>query len=161
MDTDPTRRVLDRAAAVERFGRPRDFTLVFTNGCFDLLHYGHVSLLNRARALGDRLIIGLNSDESVRRLKGDDRPVQNETARAMVLASLSTIDLVVLFGEDTPLQLIETLKPDVLVKGSDYKIDEVVGADFVKSYGGEVRLAKIVPGHSSSDVIARMTNRGD
>jgi len=133
----------------------------FTNGCFDLLHPGHVSLLGEARSSCDRLIVGLNSDDSVRRLKGDDRPVQNETARAMVLASLSTVDLVVLFGEDTPLQLIETLKPDVLVKGSDYKVDEVVGADFVKSYGGEVRLAKIVPGHSSSDVIARMTNRAE
>ena len=133
----------------------------FTNGCFDLLHPGHVSLLGEARSACDRLIVGLNNDDSVRRLKGDDRPVQNETARALVLASLSTVDLVVLFGEDTPLRLIETLKPDVLVKGSDYKIDEVVGADFVRSYGGEVKLANIVPGHSSSDVIARMTNRSE
>ncbi len=133
----------------------------FTNGCFDLLHPGHVSLLGEARSACDRLIVGLNSDDSVRRLKGDDRPVQNETARALVLASLSTVDLVVLFGEDTPLHLIETLKPDVLVKGSDYKIDEVVGSDFVRGYGGEVKLAKIVPGHSSSDVIARMTNRSE
>jgi len=131
----------------------------FTNGCFDLLHPGHVSLLGEARSACDRLVVGLNSDDSVRRLKGNDRPVQNETARAMVLASLGTVDLVVLFSEDTPLQLIETLKPDVLVKGSDYKVDEVVGADLVKSYGGEVKLAKIVPGHSSSEVIARMTNR--
>jgi len=156
-------KVVSTNAATDAVARwkARGLHVGFTNGCFDLLHPGHVSLLAEARSACDRLIVGLNSDNSVRRLKGNDRPVQNETARAMVLASLSTVDLVVLFGEDTPLQLIETLKPDVLVKGSDYKIDEVVGADFVRSYGGEVKLAHIVPGHSSSDVIARMTNRSE
>ena len=147
------------AAEVVARWRAQGLRIGFTNGCFDLLHPGHVSLLREARSACDRLIVGLNSDDSVKRLKGDDRPVQNETARALVLASLSSVDLVVLFPGDTPLALIQHLRPDVLVKGSDYKVNDVVGADFVTAYGGEVKLASLVPGHSSSEVIAKISNR--
>jgi D-beta-D-heptose 7-phosphate kinase/D-beta-D-heptose 1-phosphate adenosyltransferase len=127
----------------------------FTNGCFDLLHPGHVALLKQARAACDRLVVGLNADASVRRLKGAGRPVQNEEARAAVLGSLTSVDLVVLFEDDTPLALIEAMRPDLLVKGADYRHDEVVGGDIVESYGGKVLLATLLPGHSTSATIAR------
>lgn len=129
----------------------------FTNGCFDLLHPGHISLLRQARAACDRLIVGLNNDASVKRLKGDARPVQNEAARAAVLASLANVDLVVLFGEDTPIDLIRTVHPDVLVKGADYTVDTVVGADLVQGWGGKVVLANLIDGQSTTSTIARMT----
>jgi D-beta-D-heptose 7-phosphate kinase / D-beta-D-heptose 1-phosphate adenosyltransferase len=128
----------------------------FTNGCFDLLHPGHVSLLRQARSACDRLVVGLNSDASVKRLKGNDRPVQNENARAAVMASLSPVDLVVIFGEDTPLALIEALRPDVLVKGADYTRAQVVGGDFVEGYGGRVVLADVVASFSTTATIAAM-----
>jgi D-beta-D-heptose 7-phosphate kinase/D-beta-D-heptose 1-phosphate adenosyltransferase len=129
----------------------------FTNGCFDLLHPGHVSLLSQARAHCDRLVVGLNTDASVRKLKGEGRPVNGETARAVVLAALETVDAVVLFAEDTPFKLIEALRPDLLVKGADYTIDTVVGADIVASYGGRVLLIDLVPGQSTTGTITRMT----
>lgn len=128
----------------------------FTNGCFDLLHPGHISLLNQARAQCDRLIVGLNSDASVRRLKGPARPVQNEAGRAAVLASLSAVDLVVVFAEDTPLNLISALRPDILVKGADYTVDTVVGRDEVESWGGKVVLAEILDGHSTTETLRRL-----
>lgn len=143
----------DRVAA----WRARGDVIGFTNGCFDLIHPGHVSLLAQARAACDRLIVGLNSDASVRRLKGAARPVQNETARAVVLASLAAVDLVIVFDDDTPIPLIETLRPDVLVKGADYAVDQVVGADIVRAYGGKVLLAELSPGHSTSRTIAKLT----
>ncbi len=127
----------------------------FTNGCFDLVHPGHISLLTQARARCDRLVVGLNADASVRRLKGDGRPVQDETARAIVLASLAAVDLVVMFAEDTPDNLIRQIRPDILIKGADYKRENIVGADFVASYGGEVMLAELVPDRSTSDLIGR------
>ncbi len=128
----------------------------FTNGCFDLLHPGHLSLMRQCRGACDRLVVGLNSDASVSRLKGPGRPVQSEAARAAVLASLEAVDLVIVFTEDTPLQVIERLRPDVLVKGADYRREQVVGGDLVESYGGEVRLATLAPGHSTSATIARL-----
>ncbi len=128
----------------------------FTNGCFDLLHPGHVHLLEQARAACDRLVIGLNSDASVKRLKGETRPIQSEAARAVMLGSLATVDLVVLFADDTPISLIEALKPDVLVKGADYALKDVVGGAFVQSYGGKVVLAELVPGQSTTATISRM-----
>lgn len=131
----------------------------FTNGCFDLLHPGHVTLLAKARAACDKLIVGLNSDTSVRRLKGTDRPIQNEVARATVMASLGQIDLVVLFDEDTPIDLIEAIRPDLLVKGADYAEEDVVGASFVRSYGGEVYLVPIEQGHSTTAMVSRMNTR--
>jgi len=130
----------------------------FTNGCFDLLHPGHVSLLNQARAACDRLVVGLNSDASVRRLKGEDRPVQSEASRAAVLASLAAVDRVVVFHEDTPMALIEALRPDVLVKGADYSLDQVVGGEAVRSWGGKVVLAEVLEGHSTTDTIKRMAS---
>lgn len=131
--------------------------IVFTNGCFDLLHPGHISLLRQAKKAGDRLILGLNTDSSVQRLKGPTRPIQEESARAFVLSSLESVDLVVLFEEDTPLNLIQILKPDILVKGADYKIENVVGASFVQSYGGEVLLINLVEGESTSRLVTKMS----
>jgi D-beta-D-heptose 7-phosphate kinase/D-beta-D-heptose 1-phosphate adenosyltransferase len=139
----------------------RGLKVGFANGCFDLIHPGHVSLLAQARAACDRLIVALNSDASVGRLKGKGRPVQDAAARAAVLGSLADVDLVVVFGDepreaDTPLALIESLRPDVLVKGADYTEDKVVGAEIVKSYGGTVLLAELTPGQSTTATIARM-----
>jgi D-beta-D-heptose 7-phosphate kinase/D-beta-D-heptose 1-phosphate adenosyltransferase len=128
----------------------------FTNGCFDLLHPGHVELLKRSRAACDRLVVALNTDASVRRLKGESRPVQNEHARSVVMAAIDSVDLVTLFGEDTPLRLIELLKPNYLIKGADYTIATVVGADLVRSYGGKVILVPLERGHSTTSIIARV-----
>ncbi len=151
-------KVADLQAALDRIAqwRRRGLVVGFTNGCFDLLHPGHVSLLSQARAACDRLVVGLNSGSSVTRLKGAGRPLQSEAARAAVLASLAPVDLVVIFSEDTPIKLIEAVRPEVLVKGADYAIDEVVGADFVRANGGRVVLATIMPGHSTSATIAKM-----
>lgn len=145
----------DAVGIVERWRRA-GYKVGFTNGCFDLLHPGHVSLLNQARRTCDRLVVGLNADSSVRRLKGPERPVQNELARAAVLSSLSSVDLVALFSEDTPMRLIEAVRPDVLIKGADYTVETVVGADFVRSYGGVVMLAELVPDQSTSRLVHRM-----
>lgn len=136
--------------------RKQGLKVGFTNGCFDLLHPGHVSLLHQARSVCDKLVVGLNSDASIKRLKGNSRPVQNEAARGAVLASLSDVDNVVIFGEDTPLELINTIRPDVLVKGADYTIDKVVGAKEVQSWGGKVVLANLLDGHSTTKTIAKM-----
>ncbi len=136
--------------------RKQGLKVGFTNGVFDLLHPGHLSLLRQARAACDRLIIGLNSDVSVKRLKGENRPIQNENARAAVLASLTDIDQVVIFSEDTPLTLIKAIRPSVLVKGADYKMDQVVGGDIVQSWGGQVILANLVEGQSTTATIAKL-----
>ena len=145
----------ERAQEWLKLWRAKGRRIGFTNGCFDLVHPGHISLLRQARARCDLLVVGLNSDASVRRLKGESRPVQNEMARAIVLASLAMADLVVMFSEDTPENLIRQLRPDVLVKGADYKREDVVGADFVASYGGEIVLAELVPQQSTSSLIDR------
>jgi D-beta-D-heptose 7-phosphate kinase/D-beta-D-heptose 1-phosphate adenosyltransferase len=145
----------DRAVRMAQDWRNHGLTVAFTNGCFDLLHPGHISLLDQARREADRLIVGINSDASVRRLKGPARPLQSEIARATVLASLKSVDAVVIFEEDTPLQLIEVLNPDVLVKGADYTVDQVVGADFVAKRGGRVFLAELIPGHSTTSTLKR------
>lgn len=157
----PGGKIVSRRAACDRIAgwRRRDKRVAFTNGCFDLIHPGHVSLLEQARAAGDALIVGLNSDASARRLKGAGRPVQTAAARASVLAGLSAVDLVVEFGEDTPLSLIEAIRPDVLVKGADYAEEDVVGGDLVKSYGGRVVLAGLAEGHSTSGTIGRIERR--
>jgi D-beta-D-heptose 7-phosphate kinase/D-beta-D-heptose 1-phosphate adenosyltransferase len=144
---------------VERWRR-QGLNVGFTNGCFDLLHPGHISLLQQARGACDRLVVGLNTDASVKRLKGPERPVQNEKARAMVMASLAAVDLVVLFDEDTPLELINMLRPAVLVKGADYTIDKVVGAPEVQSWGGKVFLAELVDGQSTTGTIKKMRALG-
>jgi D-beta-D-heptose 7-phosphate kinase/D-beta-D-heptose 1-phosphate adenosyltransferase len=136
--------------------RRMGLTIGLTNGCFDLIHPGHVHLLSSARAACDRLIVALNTDASVRRLKGPGRPIQFETARATVLSSLASVDLVVLFSEDTPFSLIEAIRPDVLVKGADYSPDQVVGADIVRRNGGQVVLVNLLPGQGTTATIARL-----
>jgi len=127
--------------------------VVFTNGCFDILHRGHIEYLSQARDQGNVLIIGLNTDASVRRLKGEGRPVQDEMSRALTLASLRLVDAVTLFDEDTPFELIKTIQPDVLVKGGDYSPETIVGADIVKASGGEVVVIPLVEGYSTSGIL--------
>ena len=131
--------------------------VVFTNGVFDLLHPGHVALLEAARQEGGALVVGVNTDASVRRLgKGSERPLAGETARARVLAGLAAVDCVVLFDQDTPLHLIQTLAPDVLVKGADYSVDRIVGADWVEARGGRVVRVPVVPGFSTTALVERL-----
>lgn len=146
---------LDSVLQLAHLWRDQGLSIAFTNGCFDLLHPGHVSLLDQAKRGSDRLIVGLNSDDSIRRLKGPERPIQNEIARATVLSSLKFVDAVVIFAEDTPIELIKALEPDVLVKGADYSLDQVVGGDFVRSRGGRVVLAELVDGQSTTGMVRR------
>ncbi len=152
------RKFMRRAAAAEQVERwrQRGWRIGFTNGCFDLLHPGHVHLLEQARSWCDRLVVGLNADSSVKRLKGPTRPVQPEAARAAVLGSLATVDLVTLFEEDTPVELIKLLRPEVLVKGADYTVEQVVGGELVQDWGGVVRLAELLPGNSTTATVARI-----
>ena len=140
---------------VSQWEKVRDgyHSIVFTNGCFDVLHRGHVTYLAQAHDLGDCLVVGLNSDASVKRLKGASRPINNENDRALVLAALSFVDYIIIFEEDTPRNLIEQVKPDVLVKGGDYKIENIVGADFVQKNGGKVLTIPFVEGYSSTKTI--------
>lgn len=130
--------------------------IVFTNGCFDILHRGHIEYLAKAADFGDVLVIGLNSDDSVSRIKGPHRPIQDEISRAHIMAALEFVDLVVYFNEDTPYDLIKTVQPDVLVKGADYKAENIVGYDIVKAKGGEVETIEFLPGHSTSAIEARI-----
>lgn len=142
-----------RVEALRRAGG----TVVFTNGCFDILHRGHVDLLRAARSMGDLLVVGVNTDESVRRLKGPGRPWVPEGDRAAVLGALADVDLVVLFAEDTPLDLIRELRPQVLVKGADYRPQEVVGADVVTDLGGRVELVPLTEGRSTTDLLRKLS----
>jgi D-beta-D-heptose 7-phosphate kinase / D-beta-D-heptose 1-phosphate adenosyltransferase len=152
----PDSRILDRQQLLERFGRPRTGRLVFTNGCFDILHRGHVEYLFAARDLGDALVVGVNTDASVRRLKGEGRPVVSLEDRLFVLAGLACVDAVTPFGEDTPRELIAALLPDVLVKGGDYQADAVVGGQEVRDAGGEVRILPFVGGRSTTEIIQKL-----
>ena len=133
--------------------------IVFTNGCFDILHAGHVDYLSKARRLGDVLVIGLNSDSSVKRIKGEDRPINKESDRAKVLASLYFVDYITSFDEATPENLIKKVRPDILVKGGDWKIADIVGSSFVKSYGGKIRRIPFVKGHSTTSIIEKSARR--
>lgn len=144
---------LERQLAYWRFKNQK---IVFTNGCFDLLHPGHIEYLAKARDLGDILIVGLNTDASVKRLKGEGRPTQNQEARAMVLAGLGNVDGVVLFDEDTPLELIKQVQPDVLVKGGDYEVKDIVGYDVVKAKGGEIITIPFVDGFSTTSILEKI-----
>lgn len=130
--------------------------IVFTNGCFDILHPGHIAMLRQSAALGDRLIVGLNSDASVRRLKGPERPIQNEQSRATLLNALEFVDAVIIFEEDTPEHLVRAIKPDILAKGSDYRVEDIAGAEFVQSHGGRVELVPLVAGFSTTDIARRI-----
>lgn len=153
---DSAARVLDADELVLRFGRPRADRVVFTNGVFDLLHRGHLASLEAARALGDRLVVGVNSDASTRRLKGPERPFQGEDDRARLVAALRCVDAVTVFDEDTPEALIRRLLPDVLVKGADYEGRHVAGAAAVQAVGGEVHLIRIEEGRSTTELVARI-----
>lgn len=151
------KKIISRSQA-EKYGgemREKGKTLVFTNGCFDLIHPGHIDLLIRARSIGDALMVGLNTDSSVKRLKGEKRPILDEHYRALMLAALEVVDCVVLFDEDTPAELIGAVKPTVLVKGGDYTPDEVVGKDIVESTGGRVEIVPITMEFSSSEIIQK------
>ncbi len=152
------RKVVTREQAAEQVERwrQRGWRVGFTNGCFDLLHPGHIHLLEQARSQCDRLVVGLNSDASVRTLKGPARPIQHEAARAAVLGSVAAVDLVCIYDEDTPETTLKAIRPDLLVKGSDYTIETVVGADFVQSYGGRVMLAELMPGFSTTATVQRL-----
>jgi len=149
-------KILSTQELLTRHGRPREGRLVFTNGCFDLLHRGHVEYLEQAKSLGDLLVVGLNTDDSVRRLKGSGRPLVDEGDRARVLAALTSIDAVTVFDEDTPLELIAHLLPDVLVKGGDYVVEDIVGREAVEAAGGTVTVMPFVGNYSTSALLKRL-----
>lgn len=130
--------------------------IVFTNGCFDIMHLGHIDYLEKARALGDRLVVGINTDASVQRLKGPTRPVVNEYSRARMMAAMEFVDAVTYFEEDTPYELIKVVLPDILVKGNDYKIDNIIGADIVINHGGKVATVALVKGYSTTNLIEKI-----
>jgi rfaE bifunctional protein nucleotidyltransferase chain/domain len=160
--TEPKITTRKEAARWVRDLQGRGLKVVFTNGCFDLLHPGHVAYLEEARSLGDALLVAVNTDASVRRLgKSGLRPVNPEADRARVLAGLAAVDRVVFFGEDTPLELLTELKPDILVKGGDYQVHEVVGRDLVLARGGEVRILPFRPGYSTSLLVTRIRSSQD
>lgn len=144
--------LLPELAAHRRAGR----SIAFTNGCFDILHAGHVQFLREARKQGDLLVVGVNSDASIRRIKGDGRPVNHEADRVMVLSELESVDYLVVFEQDTPIELIEQVRPDVLVKGADYTREQVVGHEIVERYGGQIVLVDLVEGRSTTNIIRRI-----
>ena len=157
LDTTETTWSTDEALKRIEAWRAEGKSIGFTNGCFDILHPGHVSLMRQARAACDRLVVGLNSDTSVRRLKGPNRPLHDANSRAIVLAALADVDAVVIFDEDTPERLIQEVRPHVLVKGGDWTVETVVGANFVQAHGGRVLLATFQQGHSTTNTINKMT----
>ncbi len=162
LQAPPSKRMsLEAAVALRERWREEGVRVGFTNGCFDLIHPGHIHILRQAAEQCDKLIVALNSDASVRRLKGPARPVQNQEARAEVMAALEPADVVLIFDEDTPLAIIQAIEPDVLVKGADYREDQVVGADLVKSYGGKVVLATLIADQSTSQLISRSAQPGE
>ncbi len=153
-----SRKIIDWEGIVEKLKewRGKNEKIVFTNGCFDILHLGHIDYLEKAKSLGTRLIIGLNSDSSVTKLKGKGRPIYEQEARARILAALEFVDIVIMFDQETPYDLINHVKPDVLVKGNDYLAENIVGVDIVKSNGGEVVTINLVEGYSTSAVIEKI-----
>lgn len=149
---------LDALVSARSKWRKEGKKVVFTNGCFDLIHPGHVLYMESAKSLGQKLVVAINSDDSVRRLKGPQRPIQNHTARMTVMAALESVDAVVCFEDDTPLALIEALLPDILVKGGDWSIDQIVGADVVLENGGEVKSLQFEDGFSTTSIVEKIAN---
>jgi rfaE bifunctional protein nucleotidyltransferase chain/domain len=139
-----------------RNAKEQNKKIVFTNGCFDILHRGHVQYLTQARALGDLLIVGLNADSSVKKLKGNERPIQSQDDRREILLALKAVDAVEVFYEDTPMELIKKVKPDILVKGGDWDVSKIVGREFVESYGGKCQSLPFVPGHSTTHILEKI-----
>ena len=147
---------LDEGIKIISGWKQNEFKVVFTNGCFDILHLGHLDYLEKSRNLGDKLVIGLNTDRSVSQLKGPNRPINNEYARARMLAAMSFVDLVIAFNEETPLELIQKVKPDILIKGKDYSIENIVGAEFVLGNGGDVKTIDLLEGYSTTEIIKKI-----
>ena len=147
---------LSQALKIREEWKKQGESVVFTNGCFDILHLGHVDYLEKAKNAGQKMIVGLNTDQSVKKLKGPQRPINNQYARSRILASLAFVDLVILFDEDTPLELIQSLLPDVLIKGNDYTVDTIVGAKEVLANGGEVKTIELVPNYSTTELIKKI-----
>ena len=162
MDMNITKKIVSVGSLKKKLSvlRRKGQKIAFTNGCFDIIHFGHVSYLEAAKKKGRVLVVGLNSDASVRRLKGADRPVNSELNRAGVLAGLNAVDYVVIFTEDTPYNLISQIKPDVLIKGADWKGKEIAGADVVKANGGKVELIKYLDGLSTTNILKKIKSRG-
>ena len=153
-------RILDRQQLIQEVVRLRlkSKTIAFTNGVFDILHEGHITVLSKAASFADILIVGINSDASVKKIKGEDRPVNNENSRALILASLIMVDDIVIFEEETPIEIIKLIQPDVLVKGGDYTLDTVVGAKEVIAYGGTVEIVPLLEGFSTTNIIEKISN---
>ena len=153
-----SKKLLSRAevSAVSNSLKQYGKKVVFTNGCFDILHVGHIELLESAKSLGDILVVGLNSDDSVKRLKGTGRPINSVRERVRILSALEFVDYVVIFNEDTPYKLLQEVKPDFLIKGGDYSLDEIVGRDIVESYGGKVKVIQLLKGKSTTDIINKI-----
>ncbi len=149
---------LENIISITKALKEKGKKIVFTNGCFDIIHKGHIIYLKEAKELGDFLIVGLNSDKSIKRIKGDTRPINNEADRALILENLKPVDAVILFDDDTPIKLIENIKPDFLVKGGDWNENEIVGADFVKSIGGKVVTIKYIENYSTTSLINKLKN---
>ena len=149
---DKIHSLIDAKLIIEEW-KKYDKKIVFTNGCFDIFHYGHLHLLNHSKQLGDKLVIGLNDDSSIKKLKGIERPIHNQNQRAFMLSSISFVDLIILFSQQTPMKIIKSIKPDVLTKGADYSIDEVVGQKEVIRLGGRVTLIPLIKNLSSSSLI--------
>jgi rfaE bifunctional protein nucleotidyltransferase chain/domain len=155
---ETTRKIvsLEKSLKIINLWKKQGSKIVFTNGCFDILHLGHLDYLEKSRNLGDKLVLGLNTDHSVKKLKGPDRPINNENARARMLAALVFVDIVIAFDEETPLKLIKKVRPDILVKGKDYNIKNIVGADFVMENGGEVKTIDLLEGYSTTGLIEKI-----
>ena len=153
-------RILDRQQLIQEVVRLRlkSKTIAFTNGVFDILHEGHITVLSKAASFADILIVGINSDASVKKIKGEDRPVNNENSRALILASLIMVDDIVIFEEETPIEIIKLIQPDVLVKGGDYTLDTIVGAKEVIAYGGTVEIVPLLEGFSTTNIIEKISN---
>lgn len=149
-------KIEDKIKTIDNLYLDKYKKIVFTNGCFDILHLGHIDYLSKSKELADILIVGLNSDQSIKNIKGTQRPINNQYMRSMILASLFFVDIVIIFNEDTPEKLIKIIKPDILVKGGDYNIDTIVGGDIVKSYGGEIKIINYVEGYSTTNIINKI-----
>lgn len=149
-------KIEDKIKTIDNLYLDKYKKIVFTNGCFDILHLGHIDYLSKSKEMGDILIVGLNSDQSIKNIKGTQRPINDQYMRSMILASLFFVDIVIIFNEDTPENLIKIIKPDILVKGGDYNIDTIVGGDIVKSYGGEIKIINYIEGYSTTNIINKI-----